>query len=131
MEEALITKLLGTTAITNLVSTRVFVGARPQASTLPAIVINRISGAPLYSDDGEDGLEESRFQIDCWGLTYSSAKAVARAVRTALSAFQGTVSGVNFRYVSLDLEHDIQETGSNTTDYPFRTSLDFIFMFDN
>ena len=96
MEEALIAKLLATTAITTLVSNRIFVGARPQASTLPAIVVNRVSGAPLYSDDGEDGLEESRFQIDCWGSTYSSAKGLARAVRGALSAFQGTQSPVKF-----------------------------------
>ena len=131
MEEALIAKLLATTAITTLVSNRIFVGARPQASTLPAIVVNRVSGAPLYSDDGEDGLEESRFQIDCWGSTYSSAKGLARAVRGALSAFQGTQSPVNFRYVSLDLEQDLQESGTDVSDYPFRTSLDFIFMFDN
>jgi hypothetical protein len=84
-----------------------------------------------YSDDGEDGIEEARIQLDCWGTTYSSAKTVARAVKTALSAFDGIVSGVRFRYITLGLEHDIQETGANSASYPFRTSLDFVVVFDN
>ena len=50
---------------------------------------------------------------------------------TTLSAFDGTVSGVRFRYITLGLEHDIQETGANSASYPFRTSLDFIVVFDN
>ena len=131
MEEALIAKLLADVGVAALVSTRVYVGARPQASLLPAIVVNVVSAIPSYSDDGEDGIEDARVQIDCWGETYSSAKLVSRAVKTALSAFDGIVSGITFRFISLDLEHDLRESGADTADFPFRTSLDFIVTFDN
>jgi uncharacterized protein DUF3168 len=131
MEEALIAKLLADAGVAALVGTRVHPGARPQASTLPAIVCNAISANPSYSDDGEDGIAEARVQLDCWGATYSSAKTTARAVKAALSAFDGTVSAVRFRYIALDLEHDIQETGADSAAYPFRTSLDFLVVYDN
>ena len=129
MEEALIAKLLATSGVTALVSTRVYAGARPQALDLPAVVLNLISANPSYSDDGEDGIQEDRIQLDCWAETYSAAKSLSRAVIDALSAFGGTVSGVNFQYIELDLAHDTQEGGSNATDYPFRTSLDFIVVY--
>ena len=70
-------------------------------------------------------------QLDCWGETYASAKTVACAVKEALSAFQGIVAGVNIRYVALDLEYDMREDGKDNAQYPFRTSLDFLVVFDN
>jgi hypothetical protein len=131
MEEALIAKLLATTAVTALVATRVYPGVRPQASLLPAIVMNIVSKNPSYSDDGEDGIAEARVQFDCWGATYTDAKKTARAVMAALSALDETVAGVRFRYITLDLEHDLSETGADAAAYPFRTALDFIVVYDN
>jgi len=122
MEEGLIYLLLSSAGVGN----RVYPGTRPQASALPAIVLNTISSTPSYSDDGEDGIREDRVQIDCWGSTYASAKSVARAVTTALSAYRGTVDDVTFQYITLDLQHDFRESGSNAAEYLFRTSLDFL-----
>jgi hypothetical protein len=126
MEEALIAYLLAGAGVVELVEARVFPGSRPQRSALPSIVFARVDGAPLYADEGEVGLEDSRIQIDCWGDTYKSAKLTARAVIARLSAFDGTVSGVAFQYVMLDAERDFRENGSNAAEYLFRTSLDFI-----
>jgi hypothetical protein len=126
MEEAIILKLLQTSGVAAKVGTRIYPGARPQASALPAIAINRISGAPLYADDGETGLAESRLQIDCWAGTYSEAKLTARAVIDSLSAFVGTVGGVTFPTIMLDAERDLLEPGLNAAEYLFHTSLDFI-----
>lgn len=131
MEEALIAKLLADGNVAALAGSRIFPGMRPQAAQLPAIVCNMISSNPSYSDDGEDGIAESRMQIDCWGATYSAAKLLARAVKSSLSAFSGTVNAVRFRYITIDLEHDLQETGSDAASYPFRTSIDFIVVYDN
>jgi hypothetical protein len=126
MEEGIITKLLATSGVTALVSDRVHPGRRPQASALPAIDIASISGAPVYTNDGESGLERARVEINCWGSTYTSAKTVARAVKAALSAFFGEAGGINFQYILLDTERDMNETGSNQAEYLYRTSLDFI-----
>ncbi len=131
MEEALIAKLLATSGISSIVSTRVYPGSLPQGGPRPAITVNRISGAPLYADDGEVGLEDARVQVDCWADTYTGAKLLARAVRDCLSAFAGSVSGVNFRNIMVDAERDLREGGGNSAEYPFRVSLDFIVWFYN
>ena len=126
MEEAIIARLLADPGVTAIVGTRVHPGSVPQGTALPAIVFNRVDGAPLYSDDGEAGLETERVQIDCWSDSYSEAKRLARAVRASLSAFAGTVAGVAFQNILLDAERDLRERGSGAESYPFRTSLDFI-----
>jgi hypothetical protein len=130
MEEAIRARLLATAGVTALVSSRVYCGARPQAGALPDIIINRISGAPVYTDDGESGIASARLQIDCWGQTYGSAKNVARAVIASLSAFFGTVGSTTFQYVLLDAERDFREGGSDAAEYPFRTNVDFIVWFE-
>jgi hypothetical protein len=126
MEEGIIARLLATGGVTTLVSTRVSPGRRPQGSALPAIDVITISGAPVYTDDGESGLASARIEINCWGQTYSSAKAVGRAVKASLSAFVGESGGITFQTILLDAERDFNETGSNAADYLFRTNLDFI-----
>jgi len=126
MEEAIIQRLLGTAGVSAIVGTRVFPGSVPQASSLPAIVINTISGGPQYADDGEIGLDETRIQIDCWAETYSAAKLLGRQVRASLSAFVGTVDGVVFPYILLDVIRDMREPGANQSEYLYRTNMDFI-----
>jgi len=131
MEEAIRTRLLATSGVTALVSQRVYCGSRPQGGTLPDIIINRISGAPVYTDDGESGLAQARLELDCWGTTYASAKNAARAVIASLSAFFGTVGGTTFQYILLDAERDFRESGGDAPEYLFRTNLDFIVWFEN
>lgn len=128
IEEAIIQRLLDTNAVATIVGTRVFPGSKPQAAPLPAIVFNKISGAPIYSDAGEVGLDECRLQIDCWAATYSAAKELSRAARNSLSAFFGTSEGVECLYITLDAERDLQEAGSNQAEYFYRTSLDFLVL---
>jgi hypothetical protein len=126
MEEAIIGKLLSTPTVAGLAATRVYPGSRPQGSPLPAVVFNRIDGAPLYVDEGEAGIAQSRIQIDCWADSYAGAKILARAVNAALSAFAGQVQGTQFLSIFIDAERDLREGGSGAADYPFRTSIDFI-----
>jgi hypothetical protein len=132
MEAALIARLLGTAGVAALIGgTRVYPGSRPQGDQLPAIVLNWISGAPVYTDDGEAGLASVRVQIDCWGETYSSAKDVAQAVRASLSAFQGTISGVTFQNILIEDERDDREDGLNDAQYLYRTNIDFIIWYES
>lgn len=127
VEERIIAKLLAASGVTALVSTRVYPVARPQGSTLPAVTLQRIDGAPLLTDEGDSGLENPRIQLDCWGTTYASAKAAARAVIAALNAFDGTLTGVNIPLIELEAERDMpRESGTNVNEYLFRTSLDFL-----
>jgi hypothetical protein len=128
MEEAIIARLLADAGVAAIVTTRVFSGSRPQNAALPAAVLNRISGGPLYADDGEVGLEQGRIQVDCWAETYSGAKLLARAVTACLSAFDGTVGVTTFEFIELENERDLREGGSDAAAYPFRTALDFVVL---
>jgi hypothetical protein len=126
MEQAIIARLLATAGVTAIAGDRVFPGSRPQASALPAVVFNVVSGAPVYTDDGEAGLAENRIQLDCWASTYTAAKQLAAAVKASLSAFVGDAAGVTFQNILLITERDRREGGSNAPEYLFRTMLEFI-----
>jgi hypothetical protein len=128
MEEAVIARLLAGSGVAAVVGTRVFPGAHPQGSALPAVVLNRISGGPLYADDGEVGLEQARIQIDCWAETYTGAKLLARVVTACLSAFDGPVGATTFEFIELENERDLREGGGDAASYPFRTALDFVVL---
>lgn len=124
MEELLLTQLLGSTGLTTLVGDRIAWGSREQAAPLPAVTLNKISGGPLYSDEGEVGLDDVRVQVDCWAGTVTAATAISRAVRAAISGYRDDF----FRYITLDAVRDMREGGANQTDYEYRVSMDFIIL---
>lgn len=123
MESSLIAKLLATAGVTNLVSTRINWSRRPQGAALPAIVLQRVSGTPDVHHAGASGLVVSRVQVDCWAASYGSAKAVARAVETAVTAQTFTQGATRFDVILIDSERD--DSTDETTPL-FRTSLDLM-----
>lgn len=69
----------------------VFWAMRPQGSPLPAVVLHVVSGVPGYlMAGGDDGLPDVVVQVDCWGATYSAAKALADAVEAAVGGYRDT-----------------------------------------
>lgn len=124
MEEALIAKLLASVGVTALVSTRINWLRRPQGEALPSIVLQTISGIPDVHHGGRSGLVQSRVQVDCWGASYGSAKAVARAVENAVTAQRFTQGAIRFDVILVDGERD-DTFDENTTTY-FRTSIDLM-----
>jgi len=126
MEGELIDLLLTHAPIAAIVGTRVYPARRAQGSAFPAIVVTRVSGQPLYADDGEVGLQDARVQIDSVAMTYTEAKNLAQAVRARLTAFSGVHGDVNFSYIMLDEERDLPESGANAAEYTTRVAMDFI-----
>ena len=125
MEEALVAYMLASTSLATLVGTRINWTRSPQGSTSPRIVLYRISGLRDMSlNNGPTGYVSSRVQCDCIGTSYSSAKAVARALEARLSGYSGTTGGVRFEGVFLIGERD-DYLEADTPDKLFRTSLDF------
>ncbi len=106
---------------------RVYPGRRQQGSQLPAVTFYEVSGAPLYSDEGEAGLRSSRVQVDCWGTTFKAAADLADLVIGALSGVQDVTQGTTtFINIMVDNEQNLEEPGSGTSEYLYRTSVDFI-----
>lgn len=106
MEEALRAVLLGHAPVTALVGSRVDWGKRPQATGLPAICLTNVNDGPVNHTLDGPGPSRARVQIDCFGASYASAKAVARAVRRRLDAYSdATFLGV-FLAGARDLSDD-------------------------
>ena len=113
MEAALRSYLLASSAVSTLVGDRLTWGFSKQGDVLPRVTLQRISGGPEYSDEGEAGLSNQRVQVDCYGATSASARAVYEAIRARISGANFTQSGVEFNiYIdSVRDEPDAYEGG--------------------
>ncbi len=79
------TYLLTKSAITDLVSTRIFVDKLPESiTTRPSVTVQRISSVHMRDLSGETGIATDRIQLDVWGTTSATTDAVADAVRIAI-----------------------------------------------
>ena len=78
--------LAGNTAVTALVSDRVFPLVRPQNLTLPAITLQRVISTPAnIINRAVAPIDHDRLQLDAWDATYAGARALADACRSAIN----------------------------------------------
>lgn len=98
-----------------LVGSKVFALVIPQGTKLPCITFQRIGGMPANTLSGHSGLEEIDLQIDVWARDYDEAKAIAKAVRSAMPP-----SGPRFSAHLIE-DQDLYEDGTNY----FRVSMEF------
>ncbi|MEP6827919.1 MAG: DUF3168 domain-containing protein [Aestuariivirga sp.] len=125
MEEALLAYLQADAPLTVLLTGKIFWTQKPQNVSNPVLLLTRISGTRDMQMLGPSGLVESRVQFDCDGLTYGSAKGVARALRDRLSGFKGLQGTMTFHGCFLEAERDTFDEAI-TIDKLYRTSLDFM-----
>ncbi len=126
MESDFINLIVSDTTVAGFVGSRVRPVVMSQGEQMPAVVVARVSGGPLYVDEGEVGLEEARIQVDCWSLDYTECKLLAAAIVSRLDQFSGEHGDTTFSLSMLDDERDMSESGANAAEYPMRISLDFI-----
>lgn len=98
-----------------LVGSKVFALVIPQGTKLPCITFQRIGGMPANTLSGHSGLEEIDLQIDVWARDYDEAKAIAKAVRSAMPP-----SGPQFGAHLIE-DQDLYEDGTNY----FRVSMEY------
>ncbi len=85
--EAVRAELALDSALVALVSTRMYPQVLPpDMTTMPALTITVVSEVPVNSLSSSPGLQNARVQIDCFGKTYASARAVHAAVFAVLTA---------------------------------------------
>lgn len=128
IENVIYARLTGAAGFTALCGTRVTPVDAPLGQALPYVTYQQVSGPRIRSTSGASGGAMPRVQIDCWGGTYTSARAVAKQVRLALDNFRGTAGGVTVRAASLESELDLKDT--EVEPKLFRVSLDFFFHID-
>lgn len=117
IEEALLYHLEHDAGVLALVGSRVYPLIIPQDVDLPAIAYQRIDGPRVRSQSGPSHLAHPRIQITCQASMYSSAKALAGAVRASLDGYRGLMGGaggvqVYGCFVENDIDELIQVTNS-------------------
>lgn len=93
---------------------------------MPGIALSQIAGAGIPTMDGPDPLHSARIQVSCYGMTYSDAKQLARAVRNALEGFSGSLpDGTQVGQTILASEMDAFEDAP----FSFHCPIDFEFWY--
>lgn len=105
-----------------LIGDRVYPVVAPQNVTYPCITWQRISRTDVRSLQGPSGYADVRVQVDCWGLTYTATRALAKAVRLRLDGWDN--EGMPVADCALDSERDLYDASAEPRLH--RTTLDFI-----
>jgi hypothetical protein len=113
-------------AISALVSTRIYPQRLPQAVTFPAIYYSQVSAVRVYNLSGATGRARRRVTINIVAETESSADAIAKAVRQAISGWTGGWMADTFvGSILLDNEYDFFEEDAGTVGV-YRIAQDYI-----
>ncbi len=94
IDSALYSRLSGHAGLSTLVSNRIYPPPVPQNPTYPLCTYQEIDRYPIHVFQGTAGVKHIRYQIDSWGATLASAKAVAAQVEAALDCYSGTSDGI-------------------------------------
>lgn len=101
------------TLLISLASGRVGWNERPQASALPAVVLQVASETTPYTYAGAVDLVTSRVQADIYAESYEAALAVDAALVGIVSGYRGTVGATVFSGIFLESRFDgVDDAGS-------------------
>lgn len=131
MPETRITALLKADGTVAAITTRVQPVKANQAGSFPLITYQRISTSPVNHATGTTDTTECRIQVDCWAETYVGSKALADAVRGALSGVADGSGDPQLSMIHLVSEIDLPESpdpGEDTTIY--RVSQDYLIWYN-
>ena len=105
--------LLNDAATTDVVSTRIYHGMRPEGDA-PCINYFEVSYLPMHN-----GVVESpRYQISCRASTPAVAQEMARRVCTLFHNFKGTADTFAIHQATIEGKHLLPEPGTNLYHVP-------------
>jgi hypothetical protein len=106
IEAALYSYLTNHAAVKALIGSRLYPNVVPQDTTLPAVAYQVITATRSYHHQGQSAIATPRIQFTVEAASYSSANAVAAALRQALSGYRGYVGSVEICGAYLENEFD-------------------------
>ena len=121
IEEQIFSILTADSGLSAIVDSRIYPMSIPQEGRTPCIVYQKITGPRLYDHGGESGLAYPRFQFSCWANSYSGAKALADALRSAFSAYSDRSATVPVHVAFIEAELDDYEPETKL----YRRIMDF------
>jgi hypothetical protein len=92
VEDAVVDRLLSLSAVTALVSSRVYLDKLPQSPTYPCVRVQQISEPEDYHLRGGSTMKRARIQVDAFAREVSGVNAYALA-DTVASAIHGDEAG--------------------------------------
>lgn len=126
MEEDLIARLIGSTAIGAMIGDRANWGGRVRGDAPPSITLHKVSPGREWTHDGPDGVDRPRVQFDCFGATDDAAAALSRLVRAEMET-PAEIGATQFHPAMLEGEQWIDEGELDGGDPLFRVLLDLMF----
>jgi hypothetical protein len=78
------TLLGGTTSITDIISSSLFVSMMPQNTTMPAIVYKRVRAEPLYYLGGDSSAEHIDLEVSCYATAYKASLQLSTVVHRVM-----------------------------------------------
>ena len=133
LETGLYAYLAASTPITALVSDRIFPNAIPPAESFPCITFNRLSTEQPHHMTAAAGVQSARIQVDCWAKGrggYSSAAAIAEAVRDRMDGYRGTMGTVTVKTTHLHEQRDDYEAPTDAAELGvFKVSQDYLIWY--
>lgn len=105
-EAVLRSALVGSTAVTSLVSTRIYPLLAPASADLPFVTWRRTGINREQTLSAPMGVPKVTLDYAIYGTTYEQARDVADAMRRVLDGYGGTVDNTQVNQVSLENESD-------------------------
>jgi hypothetical protein len=105
-EAVLRTALVGTTAVTSLVSSRIYPVLAPASAALPFVTWRRSGIDREQALGGPMGMPRVSVEYSIYGTTYEEARQVADAMRRVLDGYGGTSDNTEVKQASLEDESD-------------------------
>jgi hypothetical protein len=105
-EAVLRTALVGSTAVTTLVGTRIYPVLAPASATLPFVTWRRTGIQREQTLRNPMGMPRVTLEYQVYGVTYDQTREVADAMRVVLDGYGGQSENTVVEQVSLENESD-------------------------
>jgi hypothetical protein len=100
-------KLVNTSAVTALVSTRIRPLRAADTDVYPYIIYESISTPSEQTKDGNAEWYKMRFQLSMLATSLASVQSIASQVRIALDGASGSIAGFTVQRITFEDERDI------------------------
>lgn len=122
LSDALYTILSGNSALTAVVSTRIYPAYADQTVANPCVIFEIGSQDPEYDKDGAASVVYTNIEIDIFTGSYREGHTIAALVKTALDQYSGTV---NSEDIDLIMWEGTDDGVYNAEREEFQTSMGF------
>lgn len=91
------------------VQNRVAAAPAPDSWPVPLVTYQMIGGAPTVTFGGPQTWWQPNFQVTVWAANYESMMAVVAQVRSALSGWTATLTGLTVELAWVENQRDLQD----------------------